>query len=127
MHEQSETVQLPNGRWVNVYGKALPSAGMQLPNSVDYGSMDEATAAARARSESYGTPTGSRNTFGERMMGKAKEFHESMNLRNLANKFDVEGLLKGVLRPYRQPSSPSRNLDETHQLEELERLQRESR
>jgi hypothetical protein len=31
VHEQSETVQLPDGRWVNVYGRAVPKAGQQLP------------------------------------------------------------------------------------------------
>jgi len=50
MHEQSETVQLPNGRWVNVYGRATAQAGKQLPGSSDYATVDEAVAAAKARS-----------------------------------------------------------------------------
>jgi hypothetical protein len=54
MHEQSETVQRSDGRWINVYGKALPQAGQPLPNSSDYGTVEEAVTAAKARSESFG-------------------------------------------------------------------------
>lgn len=51
MHEQSETVQLPNGRWVNVYGGGTAQRGQRLPDTPDYATVDEATAAARARSQ----------------------------------------------------------------------------
>lgn len=50
MHEQSETVQLPNGRWANVYGGGLLKAGQMLPGSPTYATLDEAVAAARDRS-----------------------------------------------------------------------------
>lgn len=53
-HEQSETVQLPNGRWANVYGRALPQAGERLEDR-DYATMEEAVEAAIARS---GAPRG---------------------------------------------------------------------
>jgi hypothetical protein len=51
MHEQSETIQLPSGRWVNVYGRSVPQAGQQLPGTPDFGTMDEAVQAAQLRSE----------------------------------------------------------------------------
>ena len=50
MHEQSETVQLPNGRWVNVYGAQTVNAGKQLPGTPEYETVEEAVAAARMRS-----------------------------------------------------------------------------
>ena len=53
-HEQSETVQLPNGKWVNVYGKNTPMAGRRLPGAPEYDSVDEAVSAAKKRSEDYG-------------------------------------------------------------------------
>ena len=54
MHEQSETVQREDGKWINVYGKGTPQAGTQLPDSDAYDSKLEAVAAAKARSEGYG-------------------------------------------------------------------------
>lgn len=53
MHEQSETIQREDGKWVNVYGKGLPKAGQQLPNSDVYDSVDAAVGAAQARSKSF--------------------------------------------------------------------------
>lgn len=53
MHEQSETIQRKDGRWVNVYGRDLPQAGRQLPGTMDYGTMEEAVSAAKARSKSF--------------------------------------------------------------------------
>jgi hypothetical protein len=52
MHEQSETIK-KNGKWQNVYGKNLPKAGQQLPGTKDYASVEEAVAAAKARSQSF--------------------------------------------------------------------------
>jgi len=52
MHEQSETIKR-NGKWINVYGRALPKAGQQLPGSQTYASLEEAEAAAKARSKSF--------------------------------------------------------------------------
>lgn len=54
MHEQSETIQLPNGSWVNVYGRNTPQAGQQLPGTPAYRTVDEAVSAAKARSEQHG-------------------------------------------------------------------------
>lgn len=71
------------------------------------------------------TPPPPRNTLGERLLGTAKDVHGFLNARNLMNRFDVEGRLRGMLNSYRQPSSPSRNLDETRQLERLQREQAE--
>lgn len=51
-HEQSNTIQLPNGRWVNVYGKRTPRAGQRL-DDLDYGTVGEAVDAAKARSKSF--------------------------------------------------------------------------
>jgi hypothetical protein len=50
MHEQSETVQMPDGLWVNVYGRKTPNAGNQLPNSGRYQTLAEALRAASDRS-----------------------------------------------------------------------------
>ena len=50
-HEQSETVQR-NGKWINVYGRNLKSAGRKLPGSGEFNSMAEAVAAAKKRSDS---------------------------------------------------------------------------
>ena len=50
MHEQSNTIQLPDGRWINVYGRGLPQAGQQLPHSGQYGALQQALIAAQDRS-----------------------------------------------------------------------------
>lgn len=52
-HEQSETVKRKDGRWINVYGRKLPKAGLQLPGTPDYPNVEEAEAAAVARSASF--------------------------------------------------------------------------
>ena len=49
-HEQSETVQRKDGKWINVYGKGTPKRGQQLPGTPAYDTVKEAEAAARARS-----------------------------------------------------------------------------
>lgn len=59
MHEQSETIQNADGRWVNVYGKATPQAGQPLPQrydfeAPDYGTVRSAEHAARKRSQMEG-------------------------------------------------------------------------
>jgi hypothetical protein len=54
MHEQSETVQDRQGRWINVYGKATPQAGRQLPGTPAYNTVDEAVTAAKERSAAEG-------------------------------------------------------------------------
>lgn len=53
MNEQSETIQRPDGRWINVYGRSLPKRGQQLPGTEHYGSVEEAVAAAKARSKGH--------------------------------------------------------------------------
>lgn len=52
-HEQSETTQLPDGSWVNVYGRTTPNAGKKLPSTQNYATMDQAVAAAKQRSHAY--------------------------------------------------------------------------
>lgn len=126
-HEQSETIQLPNGRWVNVYGRALPSAGQQLPGSSDFGTVEDAVMAAKTRSSSFdhahSRESGpSVNTFGDRVMGKVGAFHESMNLRNLAERMDPKGTVNKLFRRY-GPKSPTINLDEGRQLEQLRQME----
>ncbi len=49
-HEQSETIQLPDGSWVNVYGKNTPLAGQILPGTPKYPTLEAAVAGAVARS-----------------------------------------------------------------------------
>jgi hypothetical protein len=55
-HEESETVQdEQTGKWVNVYGRNIKGkAGQRLPNSGEYDTVEEAEAAAGARSEAEG-------------------------------------------------------------------------
>ncbi|SRR6266513_1724716 len=53
-HEQSETIQTPEGKWINVYGVGTPQAGQPLPNSPEYGTVTEAVAAAKQRSLVHG-------------------------------------------------------------------------
>lgn len=55
-HEQSETIQRPDGRWINVYGAKTPRAGQQLPDTPDFATSEEAVGAAKLRSESYTPP-----------------------------------------------------------------------
>jgi hypothetical protein len=52
MHEQSETIQRPDGKWINVYGRGTPKAGKPLPGSGEYPTAVAAVTAAKARSES---------------------------------------------------------------------------
>lgn len=54
-HEQSETIQTQDGRWINIYGKSTPNAGKQLPGTTSYQTIDEAVSAAKSRSESSGS------------------------------------------------------------------------
>jgi hypothetical protein len=54
-HEQSETIQRPDGRWVNVYGAKTATPGKPLPPIYDfeqasYDTVAEAVAAAKKRS-----------------------------------------------------------------------------
>ena len=53
-HEQSETIE-KDGRWINVYGRNTPKAGERLPDSLDFGSVDEAVVAAKSRSSDFST------------------------------------------------------------------------
>src|SRR3990167_6457380 len=54
MHEQSETIQRPDGKWINVYGRNTPNAGQQLPGTSEFQSVNEAVNAAGARSAMSG-------------------------------------------------------------------------
>ena len=55
MHEQSETTQRSDGRWINVYGRFTPKAGQQLSalfgEKSNWATMEEADAAAKRRSK----------------------------------------------------------------------------
>lgn len=53
-HEQSETVQDKDGKWVNVYGSQTPQAGRTLPGEPRYDSVDAAVTGAKARSAREG-------------------------------------------------------------------------
>jgi hypothetical protein len=53
MHEQSETVQRPDGKWINVYGRGTPQAGQQLPGTPAYATVKEAETAAQSRSDQH--------------------------------------------------------------------------
>lgn len=53
-HEQSETIQAPDGTWINVYGKATPKRGQQLPGTPAYPTVQDAERDARARSADHG-------------------------------------------------------------------------
>ena len=53
-HEQSETVQRADGKWVNVYGQKTKKAGQQLHGDKEYDTVDEAVSAAKRRSEGFG-------------------------------------------------------------------------
>lgn len=53
MHEQSETVQRPDGRWINIYGAATPNAGKPLPGMPEYPTVGAAVTAAKARSAAH--------------------------------------------------------------------------
>lgn len=58
-HEQSETIQTPDGQWVNVYGRATEQAGQPLPLRYDfeqpaYADLTSAELAAILRSRAHG-------------------------------------------------------------------------
>lgn len=53
-HEQSETVQLANGKWTNVYGRDTSKAGEKLPDEREYDSVEEAVRMAQRRSRIHG-------------------------------------------------------------------------
>ena len=58
MHERSETKQRGDGKWINVYGKGTPLAGMLLEphyhyEKAAYDSEAEASIAANRRSLDY--------------------------------------------------------------------------
>jgi hypothetical protein len=53
-HEKSETIQLPGGKWVNVYGKGTDKAGQKLPDELDHDTVDSAVDAAKERSRKHG-------------------------------------------------------------------------
>ena len=63
-HEQSETIQRQDGRWINVYGKGLPKAGQPLPDSGDFSTVDEAVQSAVARSKSFDNHSSLPNPIG---------------------------------------------------------------
>jgi hypothetical protein len=49
-HEQSETVQLPSGKWHNVFGRGTSRAGQRLPDTGEFDTVHEAVRAAGERS-----------------------------------------------------------------------------
>ena len=58
-HEESESEQDAQGRWINVYGRGTPKAGQPLPRRYDferdsYDTVEEAVAAAARRSDEEG-------------------------------------------------------------------------
>src|SRR3990167_6568170 len=53
-HEQSETIQLPSGKWINIYGANTPQSGQQLPGTPQYDTVEAAVSAAGSRSRSAG-------------------------------------------------------------------------
>lgn len=70
-HEQSETVQAPDGSWVNVYGRSTPQAGKRLPGMPAYPTLEAAESAARARAEEFGKPGTALADFLHRAYGVA--------------------------------------------------------
>lgn len=50
-HEQSETIQRADGKWINVYGRRTSKAGQQLPGTEAYDTVEDAVAAAKKRSK----------------------------------------------------------------------------
>lgn len=55
MHEESETIQRKDGRWINIYGPGKHRTG-QLPASGDYSTVEEASQAAAERSKLHAEP-----------------------------------------------------------------------
>ena len=53
MHEQSETVQGPDGLWYNVFGRGTANAGTVLPGTRGHRTVKEAENEAERRSESF--------------------------------------------------------------------------
>lgn len=59
-HEQSETVQAPSGKWVNVYGRDTAKKGKRLPQDAtgvgheEYETVEQAVDAAKRRSKQHG-------------------------------------------------------------------------
>lgn len=67
-HEQSESVQNPFGKWINVFGRKTKKAGEPLPKIYEfeqdeYDTVEQAVKAAKERSrleqESHDFPEGS--------------------------------------------------------------------
>ena len=54
-HEQSETIQRKDGKWINIYGRKTKRAGHKLPASGVYDTVKDAEAAAVHRSRMYDT------------------------------------------------------------------------
>ena len=75
MHEQSETVQRPDGKWINVYGRKTPKAGEPLPGMPAYDSVDAAVAAAKKRSEEEGKREREREQQEERRRQRRSLIH----------------------------------------------------
>jgi hypothetical protein len=65
MHEQSETIQLPDGKWANVYGRKTKKAGQRLPGTPEYNTLEEDERAARKRSKDYENETPSETITGQ--------------------------------------------------------------
>lgn len=54
-HEQSETIQRDDGKWINIYGRNTPQAGTPLPyEGNEYETVEEAERAAQQRSDEHG-------------------------------------------------------------------------
>lgn len=71
-HEQSETIQRKDGKWINVYGKKTKSAGRKLPGSGVFDSSKEAVKAAKSRSERTVTIGASPKTPKKRSMDTSR-------------------------------------------------------
>lgn len=81
-HEQSETVQRRDGKWINVYGRGTPKAGQPLPNSGVYDTVEDAVRAASTRSENS-APSMNRvdGSFPRGMLAPRKLIHSGGGVR----------------------------------------------
>lgn len=116
-HEQSETVQLPDGTWVNVYGKNTPKAGQRL-DQLSFTDLQAAINAAKSRSDSYGDPELARVAYevmamqaADRQRGKPPRVMSEKGMRKYMDRPLPEAQFDGQLTyetglPKEPPSEP---------------------
>lgn len=100
-HEQSETIER-NGKFINVFGRDLPQAGQQLPDSGEFNTMEDAIKAAVKRSESFNQPANPPSIFEQEFA----EFQQQQRTEGTAREFRPGQFVESEFAEFNRRNNP---------------------